>query len=398
MQKRRFNLIKLATVFSGIGAIEHALKRMQLEHKIVFACDNGDVDILSKDVGMNINDIGSELVLLKNKVKEIHHNNEIQDLYKDQLIGMLTEANSEYKTLVQSIKTIELAPQKIENVINQIINSESIKNSRSKEYTSFKKELHLGSKEQQTFRQLQIILEIVNDYKKDNPLESLGQSAEFQSTDNINWALVSAELKNIYDTLEMNDGKKIIRKVQDLSQRVGQLHEKINYIAVQKRLEELGTDWDARKKYVDSLYLGMEQKNKVKQSYMANYELSDSNYHWNVAFLDGNQYKGNVDLFVGGGEVFGLFPKNLIRVMDEARIEHHDGAFQMAIGLVAHDDGLDFDEAIGLEFVITKTAKSRGELILLANGVAELVDFDVAGFFGDLISRNGFLVIGIKKL
>ena len=300
MQKRRFNLIKLATVFSGIGAIEHALKRMQLEHKIVFACDNGDVDILSKDVGMNINDIGSELVLLKNKVKEIHHNNEIQDLYKDQLIGMLTEANSEYKTLVQSIKTIELAPQKIENVMNQIINSESIKNSRSKEYTSFKKELHLGSKEQQTFRQLQIILEIVNDYKKDNPLESLGQSAEFQSTDNINWALVSAELKNIYDTLEMNDGKKIIRKVQDLSQRVGQLHEKINYIAVQKRLEELGTDWDARKKYVDSLYLGMEQKNKVKQSYMANYELSDSNYHWNVAFLDGNQYKGNVDLFVGG--------------------------------------------------------------------------------------------------
>ena len=79
-------MIKLATVFSGIGAIEHALKRMQLEHKIVFACDNGDVDILSKDVGMNINDIGSELVLLKNKVKEIHHNNEIQDLYKDQLI------------------------------------------------------------------------------------------------------------------------------------------------------------------------------------------------------------------------------------------------------------------------------------------------------------------------
>lgn len=36
-------MIKLATVFSGIGAIEHALDRMQLEHEIVFACDNGDV-------------------------------------------------------------------------------------------------------------------------------------------------------------------------------------------------------------------------------------------------------------------------------------------------------------------------------------------------------------------
>ena len=43
-------MLKLATVFSGIGAVEHALKRMNIEHKIVFACDNGDVDILSKKI------------------------------------------------------------------------------------------------------------------------------------------------------------------------------------------------------------------------------------------------------------------------------------------------------------------------------------------------------------
>ena len=35
-------MLKLATVFSGIGAIEHALDRMQIEHEIVFACDNGE--------------------------------------------------------------------------------------------------------------------------------------------------------------------------------------------------------------------------------------------------------------------------------------------------------------------------------------------------------------------
>ena len=34
------NRIRLATVFSGIGAIEHALIRMNLNHRIVFACDN----------------------------------------------------------------------------------------------------------------------------------------------------------------------------------------------------------------------------------------------------------------------------------------------------------------------------------------------------------------------
>jgi len=38
-------MIKVATVFSGIGAIEQALKRMGLKHEIIFACDNGDIDI-----------------------------------------------------------------------------------------------------------------------------------------------------------------------------------------------------------------------------------------------------------------------------------------------------------------------------------------------------------------
>jgi DNA (cytosine-5)-methyltransferase 1 len=33
-------MIRLATVFSGIGAIEQAFKRLQMPHEIVFACDN----------------------------------------------------------------------------------------------------------------------------------------------------------------------------------------------------------------------------------------------------------------------------------------------------------------------------------------------------------------------
>lgn len=37
--------IKLATVFSGIGAIEQAFIRLNLQHEIVFACDNGDIEI-----------------------------------------------------------------------------------------------------------------------------------------------------------------------------------------------------------------------------------------------------------------------------------------------------------------------------------------------------------------
>ena len=36
-------MIRLATVFSGIGAIEQAMLQKELEHEIVFACDNGDI-------------------------------------------------------------------------------------------------------------------------------------------------------------------------------------------------------------------------------------------------------------------------------------------------------------------------------------------------------------------
>jgi DNA (cytosine-5)-methyltransferase 1 len=37
--------MKVATLFSGIGAFEFALKRMNISHEIIFACDNGGVEI-----------------------------------------------------------------------------------------------------------------------------------------------------------------------------------------------------------------------------------------------------------------------------------------------------------------------------------------------------------------
>ena len=39
------NKIRIATVFSGIGAIEQALLKMKLPYEIVFACDNGEREI-----------------------------------------------------------------------------------------------------------------------------------------------------------------------------------------------------------------------------------------------------------------------------------------------------------------------------------------------------------------
>ena len=38
-------MIRLGTLFSGIGAIEQALNLMNIEHEIVFACDNGELEL-----------------------------------------------------------------------------------------------------------------------------------------------------------------------------------------------------------------------------------------------------------------------------------------------------------------------------------------------------------------
>lgn len=295
-------MIRLATVFSGIGAIEHALQRMGLEHKIVFACDNGDIEILTKDFGMNIDNIGKELNKLTRTIKTLQFNDAIQDLYKEQLANMLKEAIDEF-TLTK--KLIAKLPDRSEknltkNTIDRILSMVTLLPKRRKEYNDFFSELENGSKNQKKFRELEIILEISNDFKKDNDLEKLGADIDFVSSDGIIWRNITKDVKELYSYLESVNGKKLIRRVQDISQRTSQLYEKINYMEIQTRLEKLGDDWTKRKELVDSLYDGLEERNKVKLSYMANYNLQEKDYHWNVAFLDGKQYSEQVDLFVGG--------------------------------------------------------------------------------------------------
>lgn len=43
MSQRR--KLKIGTLFSGIGAFEHALKQLDIPHKILFACDNGEREL-----------------------------------------------------------------------------------------------------------------------------------------------------------------------------------------------------------------------------------------------------------------------------------------------------------------------------------------------------------------
>lgn len=52
--------------------------------------------------------------------------------------------------------------------------------------------------------------------------------------------------------------------------------------------------------YVKGLYAKIEKPNYVKQTYMANYSIAKDQWFEDIRFIDGNQFKGEVDIFVGG--------------------------------------------------------------------------------------------------
>lgn len=56
-----------------------------------------------------------------------------------------------------------------------------------------------------------------------------------------------------------------------------------------------------KREYADNLYASKtRQTNYVQQSYLANYKVEDNNFYQDVILLDGTDYQGKVNLFVGG--------------------------------------------------------------------------------------------------
>lgn len=280
-------MIRLATAFSGIGAIEHALNRMGLENEIVFACDNGDVNILTKDVDTDIDEIETELESLSELIEEISINDNVEDLYKNQLEGMLRASMTEFHEVDEQLKNVEEKDNELlKNTTSELLASNVLKANRKKEYSKRLANLGKGSFANRRLEEFLLLLAFSNDFRDNNDL--------------LEKAGLTQNVTALLERFENDNGRKLIRRVIDLAQRTSMLHEKINYLRVQRKLDALGEDWKARKKYVDSLYESLEKRNKVKASYTANYDISEDDFHWNIAFLDGKQYAGKVDLFVGG--------------------------------------------------------------------------------------------------
>ena len=75
---------------------------------------------------------------------------------------------------------------------------------------------------------------------------------------------------------------------------------------------------EERKAYVRSL-IPPRRTNAVKKSYLANYEMDESHYYHNVRFLDGHEYRGKVDLFVGGSPCQSFTLLGYQKGLEEAR-------------------------------------------------------------------------------
>ncbi len=403
-------MIRLATVFSGIGAIEHALERMELEHEIVFACDNGDVDILSKKINMDLVEIEDELSFLDALVERIQAANGEEDEYKMQLDIMLAAAKAEYEKVSGQIERVDEqdAAELILHIMDTIVGMAGVKKSRIKEYGEFS--VKLKAKEERKSRVLesfQCILEVANDYKKDNALNILGgENVPYKSADGIKWAEVSADLKRAYDILEANKGKKIIKSVRDLCERTGMLHEKINSLHILRELAKIN-DYREKKEYVDNLYRGKESLNKVRTSYMANYKIKAEDFHWNVSFLDGRQYEDKVDLFVGGSpcQSFSLVGKQ--RGLEDTRgtlfyeyarlvgeIKPKVFIYENVKALLSNDDGKTWDT---VSRVFTELNYTWEKMVLNAKdfGIPQNRErVFVVGFRNDLVLEQEF---GVPK-
>ncbi len=98
--KKKFERpLRIGTLFSGIGAFEQALKQMGIEHEIVFACDNGEIELIPLDP----NDKKAYLRLTKKKRGERSEKEEHQFKKLEQEIA---KRNSEFLAAVRGMKTI----------------------------------------------------------------------------------------------------------------------------------------------------------------------------------------------------------------------------------------------------------------------------------------------------
>ncbi len=113
-----------------------------------------------------------------------------------------------------------------------------------------------------------------------------------------------------------------------------------------------GLNDDEINSYIKKLYLETGKHNYMKDSYFANYDISEDNWYEDIRFLNGKKYQGKVDVLVGGspcqsfsiiGKRAGLEDTRGTLFYDFARLiketEPKVFIYENVPGMLAHDKG-----------------------------------------------------------
>lgn len=149
-----------------------------------------------------------------------------------------------------------------------------------------------------------------------------------------------------------------------------------------------------RKEYVRKL-IPTNRLNSVKKSYLANYEMDEKHFYHNVRFLEGKEYKGKVDLLVGGSPCQSFTLLGYQKGLEEARgtlfyefarlvkeVKPAVFIYENVQGLLKHDKGHTWE-------VVQRVFDSLGYKI--HSKVLDAVDFGIPQ------KRRRIFVVGFKS-
>jgi DNA (cytosine-5)-methyltransferase 1 len=315
-------MIRVGTTFSGIGAVEHALQRMGVEHKLIFACDNGGINIFAKKIEDRYKPIEKELSYLHGEIAKI---SDVLPEDKKALAKKTEDISHHYNTAKDKInKTFPIDP--LRNTVLHILNI--LKEDGDRNFRQFY--------ENQTDLDISDVLFLCTELKKNKKVKELAAKEDLEN-------LEHCSKDKIYRSSR--------RAIKHIVQQLSQLHESIETLKINSKLAQMDS-FEDKNNYIQKLYAPKEKSNFVKKSYLHNYKLDPKHFHWNISFLDGRQYRHKIDLYVGGSpcQSFSIVGKrggfndtrgtlfyDYVRILKES--EPRFFIYENVKGVLNHDNG-----------------------------------------------------------
>jgi len=315
--------IRIGTVFSGVGAPEHALERLGVDYEIVFACDNGDIKLFTKKIEETLSAVRKEIQEIESKLRG---NLKVEPSYKNRLCTILEGIKEKYDTLEKLRKEIENSPIYISKL-----------DTLKKNIAYFHKNAVIRDISDIFYHLSKIKRELKREIRRDKEISENNYKKEI--------------LNSIEEIFKEKNTKMFIRKIKEIIKDILHLEEDI-YILEQQLIVKNLPSYEEKKTYVDKLYKQTGKKNFVKITYLKNHNLDEKHFHQNIYLLDATQYRGKVDLYVGGSpcQSFSIVGKRgglkdtrgslfyeFIRVLME--VQPRFFIYENVAGVLNHDQG-----------------------------------------------------------